>query len=507
MKKVRNIKLNVLLKRDSSWSSHATGRKTVTELYDQLVRKGIISFDKSQRAMTESCDPLVSLINRSKEVPSLPPIHFSPSTNRLRIVNRIYFCHLIRHFLSKGMRKLVSNTPSRSLEIPHPVFVGAPEKRGLYIWGSVGIGKTMILDLFDMCDLPLPKRRSHLHSFITDISNRLVKAELDLRQRRLAAQTPSERGLVAPVSPMDLVVDDVLRESPILCFDEFQTFDVAHAAILASFFKNAFAKGIFFITTSNRPPEDICTVSSSFTQFLPILKSYCYVVHAENIRDYRYKPTKEHYHANIFLYPNTKENAERMLRRLNRGIKTAQGGSEWMEGYSLWHHGRCMVIPYYLNGVAVFDFQDICGGRQGLSPVDFELLAHLTHTVFIANVPKISSANRNAAHQFIILVDELYQHNVKLLFTSEVPWYELLESEEYGTKANILGASTDYYSEGEDERSGCAAVYNFQNEEESISFTRIKSRLHEMGCMSYLLRQHERFVVSDFDFNSLIENI
>ncbi|CCW63203.1 unnamed protein product [Phytomonas sp. EM1] len=499
--------MNLSFPRRSAWSSHVSGKKTVTELYDQLVRKGIISFDPGQRTITESCEPLISLINRYKDGPSLPPAQLSSSAHHHSLVAAKHLWYVIKRFASKATYLLVPNARNRSLEVSHPVCLGALEKRGLYIWGSVGIGKTMVLDLFDMCDLPLPKRRSHLHSFITDISNRLVKAELDLRQRRLAAQSPSDKARLAHVYPMDLVVDDVLRESPILCFDEFQTFDVAHAAILASFFRNAFAKGIFFITTSNRSPEDICKVSSSFTQFLPMLRAYCHIFHAENIKDYRYKPVKEHHHANVFLYPNTKANAEQMLQRLNRGLKTSHGGPQWMEDYTLWHHSRCMVIPYYANGVAVLDFQDVCGGRQGLSPVDFENLAHHAHTVFITNVPRISTANRNAAHQFIVLVDELYQHNVKLLFTSEVPWYQLLEPEGHFTGANALGPSINYYSEGEDDRSGYTAVYSFQNEEEFISFTRIKSRLHEMGCKSYLLRQHERFVVSDFDFNSLMEDL
>lgn len=491
------------------WASHVTSRETVTEIYDHLVAKGVLEVNKEQRMMAEMCSPLLSAIRHAHTASSGPSYPVSPTATSRRHHIQNYAGRL----LQAGSRLLGSAFPNKwddALAVSYPENIGVCNKRGLYICGDVGIGKTLILDLFDLCDVPLQKRRSHLHAFMSDIADRLVKAEIQLREHRHAAQMTRVKSGVEHMRPMDVVVQEVLTESPVLCFDEFQTFDVAHAALLASFFTRAFRKGMFLITTSNRQPEDLCTVSASFSTFLPHLYTHCRVVHVSGIRDHRQLPDTQHRHRLVFLHPNTKVAAAQLTQRVARGFP--ERDPVWITEDTLWHHGRCVVIPYHCHGVAAFDFQDICGTRQDLSSADFQLLACHFHTVILFNVPQISTASRNAAHQFIVLVDELYQYSVKLLFTSEVPWDCLMNSHPYQTALEMRGdgsSSTSgtnlYYSEGEDDRSGHTAFYNFQNDEELVSFSRIASRLTEMGCTSYLLRDHDHFTVSDYSFTALLD--
>ncbi|TPP49461.1 AFG1-like ATPase family protein [Leishmania donovani] len=482
--------------RRNVWSSHISTKRTVVEAYEQLARKGVITADARQRYMSEACTSLLQFIHQcyadeaaGKVSPYTRPCmsasdergHWVQASRSLR--------RSIWASLAKQARRAFPDSVTRTLGLLEAENIGVVEKRGLYLWGDVGIGKTMILDLFDLCATPYAKRRSHLHSFMSELEDRLFRAEMALTRRRRSAVSPKEKRALDAVRPINVVVQEVLHETPILCFDEFQTFDVAHAALLAAFFSEALREGLFLITTSNRPPEDLC------------------------------REAAERHHQLIFLHPNTKANVERLMRRVEHAFGAGGGELAWIKEDTLWHHGRSVVIPLRCAGCAVFDFTDICGAREGLSSADIQLIALQFHTVIVTNVPQMGNVSSNAAHQFVVLVDEMYQNNVKLLFTSSVPWTHLMDSTYSTSDVRALadvdsgrggdatcsaGGSfgTEVYSEGEDDRSGHAASYNFRNEEELMSFARIRSRLNEMGSASYLLRDHRHFTYKE-DFEAL----
>lgn len=516
------------------WASHLSTKRTVVEAYDHLTNKGVIEFNGSQHKMAEACTPLLHFIEQShtdesagKITPYTRPwVSGSQRSGRKWLRSVAGASASAWDDFAKRAGRLFPDSVTRTLGLLEAENLGVAEKRGLYLWGDVGIGKTMILDLFDLCATPYAKRRSHLHSFMSELEQRLFRAEVELTARRRAARQPAERLALRSIRPIDVVVQEVLQESPILCFDEFQTFDVAHAALLAAFFTSAFRQGLFLLTTSNRRPEDLCHISASFTSFLPVLQHYCNVVHCGAIRDYRVKDAAECHHKHVFLHPNTRANMERLVRRVEHGFRTTAGaaeGVEWVKEDMLFHHGRNVVIPVRCGGCALFDFTDICGVREAFSSADMQLIASHFHTVIVTNVPRMGRGNFNASHQFVVLVDELYQNNVKLLFTSTVPWNHLMDPTYAEQNAGAIGdgadggasvggmdvveegSSREYYSEGEDDRSGYTAHYNFHNEEEVISFARIRSRLSEMGSASYLLRDHRQFVVSDFDFSAFVD--
>lgn len=512
-------------RRRNTWASHVSTKRTVVEAYEQLTRKGVIAADPCQRRMAEACTPLLQLIQQCHDdeaagavTPFTRPTEFAGAGSPRWLRAAQSLPSSMWAALARQAGRTLPDSVTRSLGVLEAENIGVVEKRGLYLWGDVGIGKTMILDLFDHCDTPYAKRRSHLHSFMSELADRLFRAEAALTQRRRATASPAERQQLRAVRPINVVVSEILDETPVLCFDEFQTLDVAHAALLASFFTEAFRRGLFLVTTSNRPPEDLCRVSASFNAFLPVLRQHCHVVHCADIRDYRVREEQERHHHLVFLHPNSKSNVERLLRRVEHGYGARGGGPlTWIKEDTLWHHGRSVVIPVRCGGCAVFNFTDVCGAREGLASADMQLIALQFHTVIVTNIPQLGRMNANASHQFVVLVDELYQNNVKLLFTSSVPWDHLMDPDYTGAakdRALTGGDAADeasdslddaYYSEGEDERSGYTAHYSFRNDEEVMSFARIRSRLSEMGSASYLLRDHRHFVVSDFDFSALLQ--
>ncbi|PBJ76971.1 ATPase [Trypanosoma cruzi cruzi] len=462
------------------WRAHVSSRQTVTEMYDALVQKGALRHDPRQRDMAQACTPLLNHIHSLERTGVVTNSSASSVSTPASLADAI--SNKLLRMRSWLRSHAFPDRVTREVAIQWPENVGVERKTGVYMWGNVGVGKTLILDLFELTETPgWTKRRAHLHSFMSDIVIRLHRAEVAARRTR-------------KFSPINCVVEDLLRESPILCLDEFQTFDVTHAALLAAFFSHALPRGLVLFTTSNRPPHELTSISTAFERFIPVLWRHCDVVHCGDIKDYRENASRSH-HDVIFLYPNTKENAKRLIRRVERGFT---GNWAWEQGATIWLYGRELVVPVHCGGVALFEFSHICGL---LGPPDFQCIAKSFHTVIITNVPHIAGVSRNAAQQFIILVDELYQYNVKLLFTSEVPWEKIVDT---GTTAGGGGADL-CYSEGEDERSGYSAHYEFRNAEEVLSFHRIASRLKEMGCQHYLLRDHSHFVISDYNIASLLE--
>lgn len=473
------------------WSAHISGQRTVVEMIDQLVAKKVIQPDPKQRAMADLCSPLLEAVEQHQSLKEIRDRRLLEEANKNAVLRR---AKLLFQAMAKRWKAI--DRISRAVDVQWPEVLAPNEpSSGLYIWGDVGIGKTMVLDLFELCPTPsyLGKRRTHIHSFMTSISNRLVDVE------REVAEGKRPRDLRRPI---EIVVDKIVQETPILCFDEFQTFDVAHAALLSTFFTLALEKGIFLMTTSNRPPQELFHLSSTFGGFLPLLFRHCNVVHCTGITDYRRVAAAQgSCHDYVFLYPNNQHTAEQLMQRVFRALPQ---GAAWVEGAALHLYGRSTIIPRSCGGVAVFQFSEICGKEQMLGPQDFQLLAKTFHTIVVLNVPQIGSVSKNAAKQFIIMVDELYQYRVKLLLTSSCRWERLMENDGL---ASAVDTDFTAYSDGADERSGSTyeAASSLLSNEEVLSFGRVASRLQEMGSQSYLLADHVDFTITDFNMTKLME--
>ncbi|MET0365456.1 MAG: cell division protein ZapE [Sphingobium sp.] len=281
------------------------------------------------------------------------------------------------------------------------LFSKKPEPvRGLYMWGGVGRGKSMLMDLFyDTLNLP-GKRRAHFHEFMLDVHDRL----------RAARQ--SEKG-----DPIPPVVDSIATEARVLCFDEMVVNNMADAAILSRLFAGLLEAGVTVITTSNRVPDDLYKDGLNRQLFLPfidLLKARLDVITLDGPTDYRLDRLAG---ARTWLVPNgaeaTRELSETFFRLTDYAVDAGHVPSEDVAI----HGGRSIHVPKSLKGVAVFSFKRLCAQARGAS--DYLAIARHFHTVIIVGIPILGPENRNEAARFVTLIDALYEYKVKLLVSAE----------------------------------------------------------------------------------------
>jgi cell division protein ZapE len=281
------------------------------------------------------------------------------------------------------------------------LFRKEPEPvRGLYMWGGVGRGKSMLMDLFyDTLSIG-KKRRAHFHEFMLDVHDRL----------RAARQ--SEKG-----DPIPPVVESIVAEARVLCFDEMVVNNMADAAILSRLFAGLLAAGVTIITTSNRVPDDLYKDGLNrhlFLPFIDLLKAKLDVITLDGPVDYRLDRLAG---ARTWLVPNgleaTRALSETFFRLTDHVVDAAHVPSEELAI----HGGREIHVPKSLKGVAVFSFKRLCAQARGAS--DYLAIARHFHTVIIVGIPILGPENRNEAARFVTLIDALYEYKVKLLASAE----------------------------------------------------------------------------------------
>lgn len=273
--------------------------------------------------------------------------------------------------------------------------------RGLYMWGGVGRGKSMLMDLFyDMLTVG-PKRRSHFHEFMLDVHDRL----------RIARQ--SEKG-----DPIPPVVASIAAEARILCFDEMVVNNMADAAILSRLFAGLLDAGVTIITTSNRVPDDLYKDGLNrhlFLPFIELLKARLDVITLNGPTDYRLDRLAG---ARTWLVPNgdaaTRELSETFFRLTD--YPPSDRANVPSEEVAV-HGGRSIHVPKSLKGVGVFSFKRLCADARGAS--DYLAIARHFHTVVIVGIPILGAENRNEAARFVTLIDALYEYKVKLLASAD----------------------------------------------------------------------------------------
>jgi cell division protein ZapE len=273
--------------------------------------------------------------------------------------------------------------------------------RGLYLWGGVGRGKSMLMDLFFDSVHINRKRRAHFHEFMLDIHARL-KVERD-----------KEKG-----DPIPPVVEALADEARLLCFDEMVVNNMADAAIMSRLFAGLFDTGVTVVTTSNRHPDDLYKDGLNRQLFLPfitLVKQQLDVMALDGPTDYRRDRLGN---AATWLVPNG-EVATRALSetffRLTDYPPEDRGNVPTAEidvGA-----GRVMHVPKALKGVAVFSFKRLCVEARGAA--DYLAIARRFHTVMIVGIPILGPENRNEAARFVTLIDALYEYRVKLLASAD----------------------------------------------------------------------------------------
>ena len=272
---------------------------------------------------------------------------------------------------------------------------------GVYLWGGVGRGKSMLMDLaFAHIDVE-PKRRVHFHEFMLETHARL-------RQVR-------ERHEGDPIEP---VAEEIASEAKLLCFDEMQVTNPADAMILSRLFGKLLEEGVKVVTTSNRPPQDLYKDGLNrelFVPFIQLLERRMLVVPVNGPTDYRLERLTG---VEVWHVPNGPEATADLSRAFFQLTDypvedRAKVPSEDIDVGG----GRKLHVPKSLKGVAVFSFKRLCGEPRGAA--DYLAIARRYHTVIIVGIPVMGPDMRNEAARFVTLIDALYEHKVKLLAAAD----------------------------------------------------------------------------------------
>ena len=292
-----------------------------------------------------------------------------------------------------------------------------PPLKGLYVHGEVGRGKTMLMDLFFATSVVKRKRRVHFHEFMADVHERVHVYRQDIKNGALPEQDPIQRAAAA-----------IAEETWLLCFDEFHVTDIADAMILGRLFTRLFELGIVVVATSNLAPGELYKDGLNrglFLPFLALLQRHCEIVRLDARIDFRLEkltgmPTW-HVPANA--------KAAAALDDAWRRLAGEHAGAP----HELVVKGHIVRVPKAAMGVARFSFDDLCA--QPLAAADYLKIAHEFHTVVLDRIPVMDHARRNEAKRFIILIDTLYDHAVKLLASAQAQPDELYIATE-GYEAN-----------------------------------------------------------------------
>jgi cell division protein ZapE len=272
--------------------------------------------------------------------------------------------------------------------------------RGLYVYGAVGRGKTMLMDIFFDAVEVGSKRRAHFHGFMADVHARLHR----WRQAR-------KKGEVAGEDPNLPVAADLAREASLLCFDEFAVRDIADAMILGRLFTALFEAGVVVVATSNVAPDDLYKDGLNRALFLPfvaLLRDRLDIVRLDARTDYRLEKLVR---APVYYTPLSPK-ADGALD----AAFLALTGDERGEPTEIELLGRTLRVPQAAGGVARFHFDELC--RRPLGSADYLEIADRFHTVLIDRIPVMGPSERNEARRFITLIDALYDMRVKLIVSA-----------------------------------------------------------------------------------------
>ena len=312
--------------------------------------------------------------------------------------------------------------------------------KGIYIWGGVGRGKTMLMDLFFEESPIRQKKRFHFHAFMADVHERIHA------QRALIKQSKTKNG--DPIVP---VADALSQDMKLLCFDEFYVVDIADAMILGRLFERFFENGVTLVATSNVNPDELYPDGLNRQLFLPfisLLKSKVDVVELVARTDFRLEKLSQ---ATTYFAPLDKA----ARAGLDQAWLDLTGSEAPGAPAEINMKGRKIIIPSTAQGVARASFADLCNKPLGAS--DYLAMAQLYHSFIVEEIPLMTQGSANAARRFINFIDALYMYRVKL-----------------------IASATDTPDR----------LYSAKSGNELFAFDRTASRLIEMQSAEYLAQPH-----------------
>jgi cell division protein ZapE len=301
-----------------------------------------------------------------------------------------------------------------------------PAPQGLYIFGPVGRGKSMLMDLF-FAAVPIEaKRRVHFHAFMLEV------------HRAMHRWRQSNAG--DPIPPL---AERIASESWLICFDEFQVTNIADAMLLGRLFEALFRRGVVVVATSNTAPTDLYKGGLQRDRFLPfidLIAAELDLIELAGPQDYRLLRMKGR---PIYFHPLGAA-ATRQLEEIWSLLTDGAAG----EAQSFTVHGRTLDVPRAAKGAAFMTFDALCG--RPLGAADYLTLATHFHTLLLEGVPRFTPELRNEARRFITLVDALYEHRTLLAMTSAAPIDALAASDDIAfeyrrTHSRLVEMQSDDY--------------------------------------------------------------
>ena len=433
--------------------------------YDDRVHSRQLREDEHQRGIVQNLQDLHDML---KEYQTPEIVH--PSLESLRPPSRSLLDSLFHRKPPKKRTKLPPNLP-----------------KGLYMFGDVGSGKTMLMDMFYET-LPhniTSKTRIHFHNFMQDVHKRLHAMKM-------------KHG--TDLDAVQYVAADIAEKGSVLCFDEFQCTDVADAMILRSLLEALMSHGVVLVTTSNRHPNDLYKNGIQRESFVPcinLLKTSLRVLNLDSTTDYRKIPRPP---SGVYHHPLDKaaiSHADKWFRFLGDFDKDPPHKAT----HQVW--GRNIEVPKASGDAAMFTFDEIIGRATGAA--DYLELTRTYHAFIITNVPGMTHRERDLARRFITFIDAVYESRAKLVLTTAVPLFQLFMSQDEvdealadGKRKGSLDDKTDHEHIDDVMRqmmddlgmsmSMLKSSSMFSGDEERFAFSRALSRLSEMGSQEWVER-------------------
>ncbi len=315
---------------------------------------------------------------------------------------------------------------------------------GLYVWGGVGRGKSMLMDMFFEVVALDAKRRVHFHEFMGEIHARLKH----WREADESAWRTLGIASAATRNPVIAAAAEIARDVRLLCFDEFQVTNIADASVLGLLLRELAARDVTIVATSNRPPRDLYKDGLNRDRFLPAIdwiERHFEVVALDGPTDYRFARFQG---LKTYLTPVNEETTEALRRAFYRLTDREVEDAAKVPSDEIAVGGRTIFVPKAARGVAVFSFKRLCANPYGAA--DYLAIAHRYHTVIVVAIPKMGPERRELAARFVTLIDVFYENGVKLLCSAEVPPEELHHGPDVGfafqrTVSRLYEMQTEHY--------------------------------------------------------------
>ncbi|KAL8938972.1 MAG: hypothetical protein Q9211_002950 [Gyalolechia sp. 1 TL-2023] len=433
--------------------------------YNKRVKSGQLRDDEHQRTIVQNLQDLHDMLAEYQA-----PKVVRPSIESLRPQPQSLFRSLFH-----------IKAPKRQAEVP------ANPPKGLYMYGDVGSGKTMLMDLF-YDTLPhniSSKTRIHFHNFMQDVHKRLHAMKMD-------------HG--TDLDAVSYIAADIAEKGSVLCFDEFQCTDVADAMILRSLLKALMSHGVVLVTTSNRHPDDLYKNGIQRASFIPcinLLKTRLRILNLDSTTDYRKIPRPP---SGVYHHPLDKA-ASSHANRWFKFLGDFKRDPPHKASHEVW--GRQIEVPQASGKAAMFTFGELIGRATGAA--DYLELMRSYDAFIITDVPGMTHRERDWARRFITFIDAVYESRAKLVLTTAVPLFQLFMSPEEIGEALHDGRQKGSVKH-EEEHEGVEDVMRqmmddlgmnmqmlknsnlFTGDEERFAFSRALSRLSEMGSQEWVER-------------------